>query len=180
MAVRRGLWLTDAELAALPSSGTKYNVVKAGADSPTPAAPRLNIHDSDYDHGPYILARALIYAKTGTASYRTSVIDELTTYIGTETNPQGPGYSGQEPWLAMGRKLPSLVAAADLLRYSDATFDIWLGGLRDAIFPGWGTKSLHTEQRGRNNNHSTASGQGLIFIDAYLNDTTRLRSEERR
>ena len=176
MAVRRGLWLTDAELAALPSSGTKYNVVKSWADATIPAGARLNIHDADYDHGPYILARALIYAKTGIASYRASVIDELTTYVGTENNPQNPSYATQIPTLAMGRKLPSLVAAADLVGYSNATFDTWLGGLRDKSFAGL---SMHTEQRARNNNHATASGQGCIFIDAYLNDTTRLADHGR-
>jgi len=33
---------------------------------------------------------------------------------------------------------------------------------------------LTDNQKDRNNNHGTSCGQALIFIDAYLNDTTSL------
>ena len=62
-----GIWISSAELAALPMSGPAWTRLKAAADGSLGTA---NIADQNSNHDVNTLAVALVYARTGTAAYR--------------------------------------------------------------------------------------------------------------
>ena len=108
-----GILVSQAELAALPTSGTAWNNLKSWADG---AAGTPDIQDQNEDNDIHVLAKALVYARTGIASYRAGVLSNLKAAVGSETGGRT---------LALGRNLPGYVIAADLidLRSYDPAFD---------------------------------------------------------
>ncbi len=127
--VRLGFWLTASEITARPMSGTPWTRLKAAADGSlgTP-----NLADNNTDHDARTLAAALVYARTGIASYRTKAANGIMAAIGTENN-----YGAS--WLSVGMNLNSYVIAADIVNLaeyspsSDAQFRSWLSTLRNRV-----------------------------------------------
>ena len=115
-----------------------------------------------------VLAKGLVYARTGTASYRTAVIAALKAAKGTEVGGRT---------LALGRNLPGLVIAADLvsLKTADPAFDTvfraWLRSLLTKVLDGRWLIEVHEK---RPNNWGTHAGAARVAIAAYLGDTTQL------
>src|SRR5690349_20504749 len=110
---KNGIWLSYDEIAKLPMTGKAWSNVKAAADGYLGTA---NVSDQDSKHDVNTLAVALVYARTGTATYRTKAADAIMSAIGTEKGGRT---------LALGRNLLSYVIAADLvdLRSYDAAKD---------------------------------------------------------
>src|SRR6185295_18899646 len=75
------IWISAAELARLPMQGAAWNRLKAAADGDRGAA---NIADQNSSHDTTTLAVALVYARTGTSSYRQKAADAIASAIGTE------------------------------------------------------------------------------------------------
>ncbi len=148
-------------LLGLPTSGTAWNALKARADLPA-AAPNLSNQDDPNDVT--ALAKALVYARTGIASYRSDVITMLRAAVGTE-------YPGDA--LGIARGVAPLALAADLVGYRDAAWMSWLSKLRTWANPdrGWTLISMHEK---RPNNWGTHAGAGRIAVDLYLGDTADL------
>src|SRR5580765_1537574 len=73
-AATRNIWLSAAEIQALPMTGTAWNNVRSAAygDWGTP-----NMSDQDVKHGVYVLAGALVYVRTGDATLRAKVLDGI-------------------------------------------------------------------------------------------------------
>jgi hypothetical protein len=98
---------------ALPTSGPAWtNLVKyADASAGTP-----NIADQDSNNDVHTLAEALVFARTGIASYQTRALANLHAAVGSEAGGRT---------LALGRNLPSYVIAADLVNLDvvDASFN---------------------------------------------------------
>jgi uncharacterized protein YjdB len=96
-----GVWISAAELAALPISGTAWDALLRDAARDPGLA---DISDQNSSHDTYTLAAALVCVRTGQHcdKARAGVVDA----IGTEQNAR---------WLAVGRNLLSYVIAADLL-----------------------------------------------------------------
>ncbi|MBA3739621.1 MAG: hypothetical protein H0W98_00545 [Chloroflexi bacterium] len=161
----RGIIISAAEIQALPMSGAAWDALKRAADG-NPGSPNLADRDSRTDV--YVLAKALVYARTGTASYRNDVIGALRAVIGTEVGAIHMG---------VGRGLASYVFAADLidLRSADpafeATFRGWLSGLPDRELVDGSLTFVH-EQRA--NNHGLHAGASRAAVAAYLGDTAEL------
>lgn len=101
-----GIWISPAEVQSLPMSGTAWTQVKSAADASWPA-PML--YDNGNRHNIYIVAGALAYARTGTASYRTKVRDGIARMIAV-------GYdTGSQSATGAGRNLAGYPIAAELI-----------------------------------------------------------------
>ena len=114
------MWIAPAELARLPMQGAAWNRLKAAADGDLGTA---QIADQISTHDTTTLAVALVYARTGTSSYRQKAAEAIASAIGTEQGGRT---------LALARNLPSYVIAADLIDLRsanaalDARFRAWL------------------------------------------------------
>lgn len=159
----KGVWISAEELRQLPTTGARWRALKAEADLPATAPNLANRNDS---LNVRVLAKALVYARTGVASYRNEVIQACTAIMGTEQNGET---------LALGRELAAYVIAADLVKLpaaQDATFRAWLRSvLRDTLQDNRTLQSAHEE---RPNNWGTHCGASRAAIAAYLGDTAEL------
>lgn len=159
------LLVSEDTLASLPTSGDAWTRLKGHADASWPAP---SLADQDCKHGTYVLAAALVYARTGTASYRDKARAGIMTVMGTEND-------SSTRTLAVGRQLGSYVLAADLIDLAgadDATFSTWLDGMRTRVFPAhsrW--TSLKVCHEDSNNNWGGWCGASLIAASLYLGDT---------
>lgn len=147
-------------------SGAAWTALKARADS-TSGLPNISNQDDDTDQ--LVLARALVYARTGIASYRTSVVSALRSALGTESGGRT---------LALGRNLPAYIIAADLisLKSADPAFDTsafrpWLRSLLSKPLDGRTLVSTHED---RPNNWGTHAGAARAAIAAYLGDSAEM------
>lgn len=165
----KNIWLSKAEIAALPTSGTAWNAVKAAADKATGAA---DLKDQNSAANVNCLAAALIYARTGDTNYLNKVSTSLVKI--TSGVPLGEA-------LALGRELCAYVIAADVADYQtvapadNALFESAIRKLLTASTSG-GPSNLIQCQLQRPNNwgmHATAS---LAAVYAYLGDDVGLKS----
>lgn len=160
-----GIWISPAELAALPMSGAAWTQVNnvANGSLGTP-----NISDQDSDHDVNTLATALVAMRTGNASLREKAASAIMAAIETENGGRT---------LALGRNLAGYVIAADVIQLSsydpsrDATFRAWLSGVRTETLDG---RTLVSTQEDRPNNWGTMASGALVAADLYLGDTTAL------
>ena len=153
----KNIWLSKTEIAAIPTSGTAWDVVKKYADQATGAA---DLSNQDSQANVQCLAAALVYARTGDAKCKTAVVSSLTKIEGK--SPLGRA-------LALGRELCAYVIAADLIDYQSPIFDAEIRRLLTAPTTG-GPSNLIQCQLQRPNNwgmHATAS---IVAVYAYLGD----------
>jgi len=160
-----GIWMSRAELAQLPMSGSAWSRVKSAADGSLGSP---NIADQVSQHDTNTLAAALVYARTGQASYRTKAADAIMSAIGTEKGGRT---------LALARNLVSYVIAADLIDLKsydagkDQQFRSWLAAVRTETLDG---KTLISTHDVRPNNWGTHAGASRIAADLYLGDKADL------
>lgn len=157
-----GIWISAAELAQLPMSGPAWNNLKTEADKP---AGTPNLSNQDDPTNVRVLAKALVYARTGIASYRDDVIQACMDAIGTEVGGRT---------LALGRELIAYVIAADLVGLppdNDAIFRLWLKDVRHKELQG---RTLISTHKDRPNNWGTHCGASRVALAIYLNDTTEV------
>jgi Alginate lyase len=161
----KGIWLSQAEIRALPTSGPAWaDVVEAASGSlGTP-----NIADQDSDHDVRTLAAALVAARTGDRAAKDKAVAGLSGAMGTERGART---------LAVGRNLQSYVIAADVLGLQAANpgvgnrFRTWLQSVRTATFDG---NTLVETSSKRPNNWGTHATASLTAVAAYLNDRAEL------
>ncbi len=163
-----GLWSSAGELAASPMSGGAWDALLAAADQnffpPDPADPTS-------DGNVHCLAAALVYARTGDASYRDRVVQAL-DHLPTLGNP------GNNT-LAWARELGAFALAADLVGYSSGVFDLWLRDMAETYLASDGRTVLQMF-RDRPNNWGTHAFGMLVCVYAFLRDDamlSTLRSE---
>lgn len=160
-----GIWTTAAELAPRPMTGAAWKALKETADGDLGQA---NIADQDSAHDVNTLAAALVYARTGVASYRAKVATAISAAIGTERGGRT---------LALGRNLASYVISADLIALRqfdaalDARFRAWLSAVRTETLDGLTLVETHEK---RPNNWGTMAGASRAAADVYLGDTADL------
>lgn len=162
----RGLLVSSAEIGRLPMSGAAWVALKAKADS-TLSTPNISNQDDNTDQ--LVLAKALVYARTGIPTYRSAVLGALKKALGTESDGRT---------LALGRNLPAYVISADLisLRTLDPAFDErsfrpWLRTLLSMTLGGMTLRQTHER---RPNNWGTHAGAARAAIAAYLGDTDEM------
>ena len=149
-----------ARLMSLPTSGTAWsNVVGWAARSATP-----DLSNQDDPSNTVVLAKALVYARTGDAGRRAEVVTALGRVRGTEAGARA---------LAIGRKLAAYVLAADLIGYRDPSFVSWAASMRAYPTTG-GPSNLIDCHEQRPNNWGTHCGASRIAVDLYIGDSVDL------
>ena len=160
-----GIWMSASELASLPTSGTAWNALVSAANQ---SAGSPDIQNQDSDNDVYVLAKALVYARTGDSKYRTEVVSQLQKAIGTESGGRT---------LAIARNLVSYVIAADLINLPaanssvDQSFRSWLRKTLTETLDGKTLASTHEE---RPNNWGTHAGASRAAVAWYLGDMAEL------
>jgi hypothetical protein len=161
-----GIWISQAELALLPVSGTAWENLKtaAGQDLTPP-----DLSDLSNDNNVYILAKALVYARTGLADYQQETMAGIEEAMGTERGGET---------LALGRNLVAYIIAADLVNLPEAnpalddSFRVWLSGvLIEEMEDG---RSLQQTHEIRPNNWGTHAGASRAAVALYLGDSAEL------
>ena len=163
-----GLWISAPELAALPESGPGWANVfnQAQQRCRTPS-----LSDQENQGDVCLMSKALVFARTGEPGYRDEVISALSTL--TTAAP----YRGRA--LSLGRQLPALVVAADLIDLPRAAPDL------DGRFRSFIRELLHTPTFGgpvdlidchesRPNNWGNHCGAARAAVAAYLRDSGEL------
>ena len=163
-----GVWINKSEIAALPMSGSAWTALLSRANT-TCTTPDLSNQDDMANV--CVLAKALVFARTGATSYRTGVISAL-TYIASYGT-----YSGRA--LALGRELAAYVIAADVIDLK--TYDPTLDGrfctkIKQLVttYTSGGPSNLIECHELRPNNWGTLCGGSRAAVAAYLNDQVEI------
>src|SRR3990172_8188734 len=163
-----GIWISQSELMALPTSGAAWNNVKSAADQ---SCGTPDLSNQDQSNNVCILAKALVFARTGQSSYRSDAIAALSAIVNSGT------YNGRA--LALGRELAAYVIAADLIGLKnfdvalDTSFRAKIRSLLTTPTDG-GPGSLIECDEERPNNWGMHCGASRAAVAAYLGDTTAL------
>lgn len=163
----RGIFISAAEIASLPTRGPAWENVLARARE-SASSPQLGDRIDQTDA--VVFAKALVYVRTGQTQYRQEVIEAIRKVIGSE---------GNSDLLAVARNLPAYVIAADLVGLSgadDAAFRTWLSNLRYKRFDDRTLINTHEE---RPNNWGTHAGAARIAVALYLGDGRDLQRAAR-
>jgi uncharacterized coiled-coil protein SlyX len=157
------VWVKASDLAALPTTGAAWTALAAEA-ARTYSTP--NLSNQDEATATIMLAKGLVYARTGNAAYKTQVIQACMAAIGTEAGGRT---------LAFGRKLQAYVIAADLVKLpaaDDDRFKTWLRGSFTTVLDGLTLRSTHED---RPNNWGTHAGASRMAAAIYLRDAAELQ-----
>ncbi len=158
--------MSRSELLSRPTSGAAWAALKARADSSI-GTPDISNQDESADQTTF--AKALVFARTGVASYRSDVLSALRAAVNSENGGRT---------LALGRNLPGYVLAADFIdlgavdpSFEQNTFRPWLRSLLTESLSGRTLVNTHEE---RPNNWGTHAGASRAAIAAYLGDSAQL------
>ncbi len=154
----RALWLDTEEIQALPAEGAAWDALRRVASKPID---RPNLSNQDDPTNVRVLARALLYARTGDAEAKRSVEQALRRVRGTERRANV---------LALARELLSYVIAAELVGLEGQErrdFDAWLRRLQARTFEGRTLRSTHED---RPNNWGTHAGATRLAVAIHLAD----------
>jgi hypothetical protein len=163
-----GIWLRAAEVAAIPTSGSAWNSLLNEANK---YCGIVDLSNQDQRTNVCILAKALVFARTGTTSYRADVVTALREIV------NAPTYDGRA--LALGRELGAYVIAADLIDVR--SYDSWLDSrfrvkIRELLttYTHSGPSSLIACHERRPNNWGTHCGASRLAVAAYLGDDVEI------
>jgi hypothetical protein len=165
---KSGLWLSAEEIAALPDSGAAWDNVRRRADSVC-EPPELGNQESDANV--CVMAKALLFARTGREQYRAAVVAALRGVASAGT------YDGRS--LGLGRELAAYVIAADLIDLKsydpslDGRFRSQLRTLLTTPNQGGPRNLIECHER-RPNNWGTHCGASRAAVAAYLGDRREL------
>ena len=158
----QGIWISAGELATLPTTGPAWESLRAAARR---SARMPRIRDKDDKTDTRVMAKALVYARTGEPGYRDQVIEACLAAIGTERGGKT---------LSLGRNLIGYVIAADLVGLpaeDDVTFRRWL---REVVSEHLHGRTLQSTHEDRPNNWGTHAGASRAAVAVYLGDATEL------
>ncbi|MCB0093008.1 MAG: alginate lyase family protein, partial [Caldilineaceae bacterium] len=129
-----------------------------------------DLSDQNSDANVQVLAKALVYARTGQSSYRDEVINALR--IITHNNTESGGRT-----LALGRELVAYVIAADLIDLGNADADLdaqFRNKLRALLTMDLSGLTLQSTHEVRPNNWGTHAGASRAAVALYLGDSSEL------
>ncbi|HWJ61936.1 MAG TPA: hypothetical protein VNS19_08185 [Acidimicrobiales bacterium] len=164
---RAGIWISPAEIAKLPTSGTAWNEVHEAA---TGSWGKPTVADQNSDDDVNTLAGALVAVRTNDAALKTKVRKHLMDLAASHP---------YDRVLALARELPSYVIAADVVGLDStqrASFERFLREARTHKMSGHsgGTDLVSTAHLSPNNWGTMARG-ALAAVDAYLGDDASLK-----
>lgn len=155
------LWLSQAEIDALPTEGESFENVVAWANKGFSA----EISDQNSRHDGQTYAAALLCARGVGQEYCDQAEQGLADAIGTE----GSENNSDHRTLALGRNLLAYVLAADLIDYRDPDFLSWLDAVRFKVL---NNRTLISTHEDRPNNWGTHAGASRIAAAHFLGDST--------
>ena len=164
----RGIWVDKAELKGFPTSGTAWSNLLSNAQK-TCGTPQLN--DQEDQANVCVMAKALVFARTGDTTMRLRVVDAIRAVVNSGT------YSGRA--LALGRELAAYPIAADLISLKtydpalDSQFRSKIAQLLTTRTTDGPVNLVDCHER-RPNNWGTHCGASRIAVAAYLGNTTEL------
>ncbi len=159
----QGIWISREEVRALPMSGPAWTALLAAANR-SAGTPQLS--NQDQSNNVIVLAKALVFARTGEERYRTEVRQNCMAAIDTERGGRT---------LALGRELAAYVFAADLVGLTadeDTRFRTWLRRTLTETMDD-GRTLIETHER-RPNNWGTHAGASRVAVAAYLGDRAQI------
>jgi hypothetical protein len=167
-AAEPSIWLSSAEIAALPTSGSAWTDVKSAADSNFLAVDPNLAHRTD--HNISTVAAAMVGAKLDSDTYRAKVTRAIRDVMAVEPDLTDV--------LAACRRLGSYAIAADLIGLSsydpalDSQFRPWLKRmLNDVSYTGGsGGGTVAEIHERRPNNFGTDAGASRLAVALYLGD----------
>jgi hypothetical protein len=183
------LWISAAEIAALPTSGTAWDTLNAWANQPmNQNGGKPTLSDQNDNDNMVVLAKALRYVRQGNAADRDSVRWACNQIVGTEecyppencptsTKPQCVGVGVCDATtLSVGRELGAYVIALDLVGgpapADSGAFNSWLRTIAWTNIPCDGCGSLpdamFSTARRRPNNWGTMNMGSLAAVFSYL------------
>jgi hypothetical protein len=160
-----GIWADRSSLARLDTTGTAWQALRKEAAGD---CGRVDLSDQRSSANVCVLAKALVFARTGAVAYRDDVRGAAAEIVAA------PAYHGRA--LAMGRELAAYVIAADIVQLRDldapldALFRAKLVELRSAPTYGGGVANLVECHEKRPNNWGTHCGASRVAVAAYLGD----------
>jgi hypothetical protein len=161
------LLIDAADLKALPTSGSAWSAMLNHANASI-SSPSLS--DQDDPDNVRTLAAALVYARTGTKSYRDKVVSSLRRIRGTDTGKN----------LALGRELAAYVLSADLIRLgaTEAGYD-FKGWLKNTVLTRvrhdeHGDRTLEQMVQKQGQNWGTMGQASMAAVYGYLGDKAGL------
>lgn len=174
--VSDGIWISAAELSALPMQGEAWEQLLDTADGPLDEP---NIAGLDANHDVQTLAVALVYARTGESDYRDKAAQAIRATMGTEYTGllNGPGSSQGATAESLGRNLAAYVIAADLIALEehdatlDAEFSAWISRL---LYEQWEDGSVATVAERSAGSVGRTAGASHAAVAAYLQDAAEL------
>lgn len=167
-----GIWISEAELAGLPTSGPAWEEIYRIANTDFGVA--VGGHNDNHDV--FTLAQALVAARLHDENLKRKVVANLLSAIGSE----GRGNS-----LSISRNLASYVIAADVIDFrefdpaSESRFRSWVAKMitiehgRSGCGPSG--CSIPAKQEDRPNNHGTMAGASRAAACLYLGDLAQLQ-----
>lgn len=162
-----GIWMDPAVVSSLPASGPAWDKLLRAANESI-GVPDLSNQDDSTNVA--VMAKALMYARTGDERYRTEVVDACMAAIGTEEGGRT---------LALGRELAAYVIAADLVGLppdKDTLFRDWL---RQTLTKDLSGRTLRSTHEDRPNNWGTHAGASRLAVAVYLGDERELENAAR-
>ena len=164
----RGIWIDRTELMSRPMSGTAWtnlmNTARGTCQTP-------DLSDQEDMANVCVMAKALVFARTGQAAYRTTVVAAISAIVNSGV------YNGRA--LALGRELAAYPIAADLIdlknydRALDSRFRQKLAALLTTPMTD-GPRHLIECHELRPNNWGNHCGASRAAVAAYLGDTAQL------
>lgn len=163
-----GIWISQEEIGRLPMSGPAWEQVLDVANKKT-GKPDLN--DKDDPVNVRVLAKALVFARTGEEFYRDGVVEALDSLINNNSEKGGDT-------LALGRELVAYIIAADLINLPQ--HDPQLNGefedrLRELLTKKLDGRTLQSTHDERPNNWGTHAGASRAAVAIYLADMEELQ-----
>jgi len=157
-----GIWISPSEIAQLPMKGEAWDAVLSASREST-SSPQIS--DQNDPTNVRVMAKALVYVRTGDERLREEVIAACRAAIGTERGGRT---------LALGRELAAYIIAADLVELpsaDDTAFRSWLRTLPDLELE---NKTLVSTHEVRPNNWGTHAGASRLALAVYLGDGDEL------
>ena len=168
-----GLWVSDQEIAQLPSSGPAWDRLVSAAND-FRANPSIRIVDQDDKGDSLALACAMVWKKTGDVTYLAALESGLAGVIGTEDD-DFPGENNTS--LELSRNVCCVVLAADLVGYREPSFVAWVDMIR--TYEREDGRSITSTHEDRPNNWGTHAGASRLAASGFVRDWEDVRQAAR-
>lgn len=158
------IWFTPEQIARLPMNGPAWDKLEQKAKA---IIDKPDLSDQDDNTNVIVLAKTLVYLRTGNKDYERQIIKACMDAIDTENDGTT---------LAFGREFMTYLIAAQHVRFSvdqKAKFDAWVKESLEKELDGRTLRSTHEK---RPNNWGTHAGASRLARAIYLEDEGEVKT----